>query len=915
MANATAARLDPVNMKAGASFYFLKKSAGQDEDEDVDEDAAIWDDDDSDAEGTNQREESNKPLIQSKSSMRLAAHRIKSALSFFSVSSKPGQKLDDLFNDEISATFVSISDDEGSDEDEDEDDDLQPVMGKSPVISKLGLGADGSNTPAPAESKSSSTIAGASLIGASPSEATDPSSAAKRGLVSTPSFVKSMNQYMVRRLIAEEKVLQGRVQAEYGESGVKSVHHQGDLEMYSEEKQYARSTIKRSPVFRAEVKLLWDLVSPGDSGGLTRSNYVKLITKCSRLIVPPPTNKDDLLQTAMDDWDKDLEWAHDHGLVTKDAQELNFDAFFKSIYELVDIWTETAEEEEYVSMIRRLIHGVASVDAKSGALRWKNDADIKFDTYFSFTGKDELGPVTHALAELEEGDEDKDDDDELGHTFDMPYEGEHQGEDTRPSVLEGMTNPKKQKRRKSKADKKAPLSPAKVMARIAAIFQAKQQADLWASSHNQAKPIRLDRFVLRSFMQEFGTRGIARRHLRHFVVSAQKHLQKTGGKEEYPRIYFFCVLAGIVVVPPGNEFNPRLSAEYFQPALRFLYPNPRCIEEMLGDGTGKGTMLLRQAVERAAMPIGLAQNLGGPFAIAEFRKQLKELTLGNGKKGQGMVNFDKSMVLALKLWLFSDSLRGVREKYALFVLQRFFRRSKGGYGLAYEKVENHFAAGSDGVPVAMAKLCSCEAAFAHDAVVCHKCGRKREKEPLGSAPLVQAESGAPAAAEDVPPSPRVAEKLSQARDLDSKLNTAPAAPSVQPSVNASASPVASVNSPDVHSAHVPASSAVASSDEGPMDLEGEAQSWPKPIAPPQRSPSSSPSSAPARVRCDPAVEALLKSLGLTKYIQHFADEEVDMTSLQLMSEFDLAELKLTKGARVKVKAKLVSMKRRVSNTS
>lgn len=66
--------------------------------------------------------------------------------------------------------------------------------------------------------------------------------------------------------------------------------------MYSEEKQYARSKIKRSPVFREEVKRLWELVSPGASGGLTRGNYVKLITKCSRLIVPPPWNKDDLLQ-------------------------------------------------------------------------------------------------------------------------------------------------------------------------------------------------------------------------------------------------------------------------------------------------------------------------------------------------------------------------------------------------------------------------------------------------------------------------------------------------------------------------------------------------------------------------------------------------------------------------------------------
>jgi hypothetical protein len=185
----------------------------------------------------------------------------------------------------------------------------------------------------------------------------------------------------------------------------------------------------------------------------------------------------------MDDWLNDLQWAQDHDLIAKDAKELNYDAFFKSIYELVDMWTETAEEEEYVSMIRRLIQGVTtSADGNKGTLSWRKDADIKFDTYFSFTGKDEISPTAAGLAELEEGDEDDDDGDdeeegggvgEKGMVPGMPYEGEFEasGEDNRPSVLEVMA--KKPKKRKNA---KAPMSAAKVMARIAAIFQAKQQA-------------------------------------------------------------------------------------------------------------------------------------------------------------------------------------------------------------------------------------------------------------------------------------------------------------------------------------------------------------------------------------------------------------------------------------------------------
>ena len=153
---------------------------------------------------------------------------------------------------------------------------------------------------------------------------------------------------MVRRQLVEEQVERGAVRSEHTKVGAEPhVREQGNLQMYSDETLYMRSRIKRSAAFGCEVKKLWVLVAP--IGLLSKGQYVKMITKISRLIVPPPWAKEDMLQTAMDDWEKDLQWAKDHALVEADAMELNYEAFFKSIYELVDTWTETADESEVAS--------------------------------------------------------------------------------------------------------------------------------------------------------------------------------------------------------------------------------------------------------------------------------------------------------------------------------------------------------------------------------------------------------------------------------------------------------------------------------------------------------------------------------------------------------------------------------------
>jgi hypothetical protein len=267
---------------------------------------------------------------------------------------------------------------------------------------------------------------------------------------------------------------------------------QADLEMYTEEAQLKRSQIKRSPLFQGQVKRLWELV--GSEGKLNKSQYTKMITKICRLIVPPPINKEDLLQTAMDDWEKDLQWAQEHGLVEAEAQELNYESFFRSIYELVDTWTATAQEQEYIDMMKRLIDGVA--DEFQGSLRWKQDEQIQFDSFFSFRSdksKDD-GDVIEEGYDDEEDEEDGDDDEEgKGKNNNNKSDGVKKNKSSKkmdpidnlleteepqgPSVLVPMVrtsgeanNKKKRKRRKQSklGERELPLlSVQKVYAKIA----------------------------------------------------------------------------------------------------------------------------------------------------------------------------------------------------------------------------------------------------------------------------------------------------------------------------------------------------------------------------------------------------------------------------------------------------------------
>jgi len=291
---------------------------------------------------------------------------------------------------------------------------------------------------------------------------------------------------------------------------------------------------------------------------------------------------------------------------------------------------------------------------------------------------------------------------------------------------------------------------------------------------------------------------------------------------------------------------------------------------VLGDGTApkkgsNGCMLMRQAVERAGTPSSLRLVLGGPFAIAEFRKKIRAISVSKQQKGGHMVDFDDAMMLAFELWRFADSLRDVREKLALRTLQRFMkRRHERLHRMAKE--ENN-----QGKP--------------HISLT-----TRSSEENSGQ---LGARGEAAAVSKMTTPSPRMAEKLDSARQLDSQLN--PAHAKLTRSSPGTAAPSATAGS-------ARSAKALGAGESTPPPPAITAEKAPPP---PERRSIHPPSQDNRPVKCDPEVEMLLRSLGLEKYAPGFAAEEVDMTALRLMSEYDLAEMNIAKGSRVKLRAALV----------
>ena len=307
--------------------------------------------------------------------------------------------------------------------------------------------------------------------------------------------------------------------------------------------------------------------------------------------------------------------------------------------ELVDTWTESCNSEEYIETLLRLIDGICFNE--DGVIHFKEDEVIYFDKFFSFMGevKQEDGTISRRSSEL----------------------AEHAKVKRKPAVL----------------------SLHGVLELIGRLYQDKNRSDQWidaketqetaesgksSSARRQStfvsrktfEKVRFDAFVLRHFRSIHGTKGIARRQLRKFVVSVQTLAT------EHPRVEVFRKLCGIPgLVPEVDEpFIPSLVVRYVIPLLQKL-----CGKEELGKWMNGGDVLtapMQKVIEYVEL------NLAGVYFGGRMVQNFKDNCESKCAVAGGGVDVDEALALAYPLFVYSDSMRAFSHVRAARIIQRWF---------------------------------------------------------------------------------------------------------------------------------------------------------------------------------------------------------------------------------------------------
>ncbi|CAM9187498.1 unnamed protein product, partial [Phaeothamnion confervicola] len=91
--------------------------------------------------------------------------------------------------------------------------------------------------------------------------------------------------------------------------------------------------------------------------------FLMLMVRLHFLIIAPPINEEVAAKNSLADWNRD------HG----GGKGMDFDHFLESMFELVDIWTDSSEESEYLELMGLICAGitVAVAQSKEKRLSWE----------------------------------------------------------------------------------------------------------------------------------------------------------------------------------------------------------------------------------------------------------------------------------------------------------------------------------------------------------------------------------------------------------------------------------------------------------------------------------------------------------------------------------------------------------------
>ncbi|DAZ95111.1 TPA: hypothetical protein N0F65_009742, partial [Lagenidium giganteum] len=122
---------------------------------------------------------------------------------------------------------------------------------------------------------------------------------------------------------------------------------QGNLDLYSEDNLKKRVAMQENTYMIALTQRLWQTAIKGGSQKLCYPEYEAFMLRLHRLILPE-FDYNGSKRLIQDDWTRDTD-GRDH---------LDYRFFHFSMFELVDLWTDTVDSEDYISLLYCIMHSL-----------------------------------------------------------------------------------------------------------------------------------------------------------------------------------------------------------------------------------------------------------------------------------------------------------------------------------------------------------------------------------------------------------------------------------------------------------------------------------------------------------------------------------------------------------------------------
>ncbi|KAL7687958.1 hypothetical protein Plhal304r1_c020g0070821 [Plasmopara halstedii] len=149
-------------------------------------------------------------------------------------------------------------------------------------------------------------------------------------------------QSQVQKLVADGHVVAERDST----SGTEVTYrYQGNLDHYTEDNLAKRLSLQQHPHMIALTQRLWSCALRNGETRLTFADYETYMLCLHRLVLPDfdiEASKDLIL----DDWKRDC----------GEQDYLDYSYFHLSMFELVDLWTDTVDPEDYISLLYCITH-------------------------------------------------------------------------------------------------------------------------------------------------------------------------------------------------------------------------------------------------------------------------------------------------------------------------------------------------------------------------------------------------------------------------------------------------------------------------------------------------------------------------------------------------------------------------------